>query len=247
MGASRTLSRPDLNELSPSVSSEYQGGFLVRGNPELERAVIDNYDVRVETFPGAAEVLAVGFFYKNLHDPIEQVIRGNSEGYLLVPENSESGQNLGFELEARFGLGRLWRPLERLSVNSNYSRIQSEIKLKPTVSRGAGSAEHPLQGQASYLLNAALTYTFGLGDATLLVSAVGKRLESLGLTDRPDIYDRPVTTLDAAVNWSPAARTRLKLGAKNLTDIEVRRMQGLLEYSSFHEGRSYSFSVSYGS
>jgi hypothetical protein len=54
LGASRTLSRPDLNELSPSPSLEYVGGFRVAGNPELERALIDNYDARIEAFPRRA-------------------------------------------------------------------------------------------------------------------------------------------------------------------------------------------------
>jgi outer membrane receptor protein involved in Fe transport len=247
LAASRTLSRPDLNELSPSPALEYSGGFRVAGNPNLERATIDNYDIRVELFPGAAEVLAAGVFYKRLHGPIEHVIRGESEGFLLVPENSESGQNVGFELEARIGLGRLWEPLGRFSLNSNYSRIQSEVKLRPSVSHTAGSTEHPLQGQASYLINASLTYAFPEGDATLLWSGIGKRLETLGLADRPDVYDLPITTLDAAVNWSPTQHLRLKVGAKNLTDMEVKRMQGPLEYSSYHEGRSYSLTLSYGS
>src|SRR5262249_28426304 len=52
LAASRTVSRPDLNELSPSPALEYTGGAMVLGNPNLKRARIDNYDVRVEAFPG---------------------------------------------------------------------------------------------------------------------------------------------------------------------------------------------------
>ena len=50
-GASRTLSRPDLNEMSPSPSLEYVGGYQVAGNPHLQRATLENYDVRFEAFP----------------------------------------------------------------------------------------------------------------------------------------------------------------------------------------------------
>src|SRR5262249_51370602 len=75
-GASRTLSRPDLNELSPSPSLEYIGGMRVSGNPNLHRAQISNYDARVEMFPSLSEVLAVGVFYKYLLEPIEQTIQG---------------------------------------------------------------------------------------------------------------------------------------------------------------------------
>src|SRR5262249_10869332 len=51
LAASRTLSRPDLNELSPSPTLEYVGGYQLAGNPDLKRAQIDNYDARVEVFP----------------------------------------------------------------------------------------------------------------------------------------------------------------------------------------------------
>jgi len=62
LAASRTLSRPDLNELSPSPALDYVAGYRVAGNPTLHRATIDNYDARVETYPGLGEVLAAGFF-----------------------------------------------------------------------------------------------------------------------------------------------------------------------------------------
>src|SRR5207302_7813679 len=62
LGASRTLSRPDLTEMSSRPTLEYVGGFILVGNPNLQRTRIDNYDVRVESFPGPGEVLAAGVF-----------------------------------------------------------------------------------------------------------------------------------------------------------------------------------------
>jgi outer membrane receptor protein involved in Fe transport len=38
LAASRTVSRPDLNELSPSPTLEYEGGAMKLGNPRLQRA-----------------------------------------------------------------------------------------------------------------------------------------------------------------------------------------------------------------
>lgn len=83
--------------MSPSPALEYVGGYRVAGNPELERAMIDNDDLRVEAFPSVSEVFAAGVFYKRLHDPIEQVIQGGTPP-LLVPRNSDHGRNLGLEL-----------------------------------------------------------------------------------------------------------------------------------------------------
>ncbi|HYM81114.1 MAG TPA: TonB-dependent receptor [Candidatus Limnocylindria bacterium] len=245
LGASRTLSRPDLNELSPSPALEYLAGLRKSGNPDLERATIDNYDIRLEAFPTLSEVLAAGFFFKRLHEPIEQVIQDGSPP-ILVPRNSAYGRNLGVEIEARAGLGRLWRPLERFAVNSNASFISSRVRLEPT---GTGTAEHPLQGQANFLVNAALSYTSGSGrtDVSVLVGVVGKRLDKLGLYTRPDIYEQPSTSLDATVNLTPFQGLRMKLAAKNLLDPQIRSLQDDLEISSYRTGRSYSIGLGYGS
>jgi len=245
LAASRTLSRPDLNELSPSPSIEYDGGSLVLGNPNLKRAVIDNYDVRVEAFPSLSEVLAAGFFYKRLLHPIEQVIKG-ADAQLIFPRNSDDGHNLGVELEARSSLGRIWNRLAPFSVNANGSIISSEVVLHELSHNG--SERHPLQGQASYLLNAALGYAYDAGriEATVLVSSTGKRLKNLGFAPLPDIYEQPLTTLDATIGFSPFEHSRVKVSARNLTDPKLRELQGSHEVSVYRLRRSYSIALTYG-
>jgi hypothetical protein len=245
LGASRTLSRPDLNELSPRPALEYIGGLQVAGNPALRRASIDNYDVRVEAFPGLSEVLAAGVFYKRMHEPIEQVIQGGSPP-ILVPRNSDRGRSSGVELEARTSLGRLSRRLEGFTLNTNASFIASRVRLARQLTV-IGSQEHPLQGQADYLVNAGLGYAARRAEATVLVSAVGRRLYALGLAPLPDIYERPTTSLDATVNVAPFRNSRVKLGARNLLDPRVQQLQGDREVSGYRLGRSYSIAFTYGS
>lgn len=246
LAASQTVSRPDLNELSPSPFPEYVGGYFVKGNPDLNRALLNNYDVRLEVFPGLAEVLAVGLFYKKLDEPIETVIRGGQVA-LLIPENSKDGRNQGIELEARLGLDRLWERLHGFTLNSNASFIESRVNLYPRVTR-LGSSEHPLQGQADYLVNVGLGYAVpGRLDATVLLNSVGKRLRVLGYNPLPDAYEQPVTTLDATMNLRLFGDARMKVAARNLLDPEVRLLQGDRVQSSYRSGRSYSIAVSMGS
>ncbi len=251
LAASRTLSRPDLTELSPTRGQEdYYGGYMTAGNENLKRATIENYDVRVEAFPGLSEVLAAGYFYKRLHDPIENVILASTgEGLLLRPDNQDRGSNRGVELEARVGLGRAWHRMRGLSVNSNASFIDSHVRLK-RMNAGSelGTTEHPLQGQAAYLFNFGLSYTAPKDrlDATLLLGSTGKRLYALGTYPLPDIYEQPLTTLDAALNWrTPLAR--VKLAARNLLDQRVKQLQGDREVSSYHSRRVFSIELSWGS
>ena len=242
VAASRTLSRPDLNELSPAAFPEYIGGFYVKGNPKLHRALLDNYDLRFEAFPGISEVLAAGVFYKRLREPIETVIQGGSTA-LLVPENSARGRNEGIELEARIGLGRVWTPLQAFTFNSNASLISSEVSLYPRLSR-TGTTEHPLQGQADYLVNLGMGYgTPGRLDASVMMNAIGRRLRMLGYDPLPDIYDQPMKSLDATLSMQVLRTTRVRLAARNLQDPLIRRLQGTREVSAYRSGRSYSVAV----
>jgi outer membrane receptor protein involved in Fe transport len=244
--ASRTLSRPDMNELSPSPTLEYVGGYRQAGNPNLHRAVIENYDVRAEMFPTASEVFAVGYFYKNLHEPIEQQIQG-AVPPLIGPVNSDHGRDAGVELEARSGLGRYWARLRGLSVNANASFIRSHVVLKTPITQ-LSSLEHPLQGQADYVANAGLFYESARRrtQASLLFGVVGTRLRTLGYL-LPDIYDQPTTSLDATVGWAPARWWHLQASARNLTNPNVQQLQGGKEVSAYRNGRSYSLALSFGS
>lgn len=245
--ASQTISRPDLNELSSSRSLEYVAGYQVGGNPNLHRALIDNYDVRAEVFPGLSELFAAGFFYKRLRDPIEQVIQAGSPN-ILVPRNSFGGRNYGWEFEARSSLGRVWRPLRGLSLNSNATFISSNVKLLEHPGTNQTTAnEHPLQGQASYLVNASLGYTSPKRDVDLAVLAAftGKRLTELAEGPLGNVYEQPCGALDVTALFAPVKAMSLKLGARNLLDPTVRQLQGGKELSSYRKGRSYSIAWSY--
>ncbi len=111
-----------------------------------------------------------------------------------------------------------------------------------------GSAEHPLQGQADFLVNGALSYVAPRGQAefTVLLGATGKRLFALGLAGLADVYEQPSTSLDATASLT-ALKTRVKLGARNLLDPRIRQLQGENEVSGFRAGRSYSVAFSFGS
>jgi len=251
--ASRTLNRPDMDDLSPLPALDYVGDKIRLGNPLLERATIENYDFRVEAFPSLAELFAAGVFYKRLQHPIEPALFGTNGQLGIRPENSEGGRNVGLELEARCGLGRAVPVLKPFSVNSNLSLISSRIRSRQTTNRG--NAEHALVGQAPMLLNVGLTWASGKGsELTLLSSTVGKRLKELNMTQVnsagdgiPNLYTRGMTTLDATASFATRGRGRLKLGAGNLLNRPVQELVGGLELRRYTTGRTFSVSLSFGS
>lgn len=253
LGASRTLSRPDLAEMAPVLLEDYVPGFrdmpglYFRGNPNLKRARLENYDIRLEAFPGLSEVLAIGAFTKKLDQPVELSAGGGSEP-VFSPINSEEGRNSGIELELRASLGRVWKPLRPVSINSNYTAIRSKVRL-PKRSTELVASEHPLQGQADRIVNFGVTFS-GLRDrldASLQLTHTGRKLAALGIAPAPDFYDEPLTTLDLAANLRPLPYLRVKLSGSNLTDATTLVKQGPFDSIRYRPGRGYSVSVQFGS
>ena len=252
--ASRTLNRPDLDDLSPLPAIDFVGDKIRLGNPTLSRARIANYDLRVEAFPSMGEVFAVGGFYKQLDDPIEPALVGTSGGLGVRPENSTGGRNLGLELEARTGLKRLHGSLSAFTLQSNLTLISSRIRVEQTTDRG--NSEHALVGQAPFLLNVGLTWASASGrtEVTVLSATTGDRLKELNVTNVngvgdgiPNLVTRGMTTLDATAAFTPFRGTRLKLAASNLLDRPVQEFVGPLEMRRWQTGRSFSLSFSMGS
>lgn len=252
-GASRTLSRPDLAEMAPVLLEDYVPGFrdmpglYFRGNPNLVRARLENWDVRLEAFPGLSEVFAIGAFTKRLEHPVELSAGGGSEP-VFTPINSEEGRNSGIEAEVRASLGRVWKPLAPLTINSNYTAIRSKVRL-PRRSTELVASEHPLQGQADRIVNFGVTFA-GLRDrldASLQLTHTGRKLAALGIAPAPDFYDEPLTTLDLAANLRPLPYLRVKLSGSNLTDATTVVKQGPFDSIRYRPGRGYSVSVQFGS
>src|SRR5262249_41871498 len=53
MAYSQSVNRPEFRELAKTSWFDYVNYELVYGNPDLERSLIHNYDVRIEVFPEA--------------------------------------------------------------------------------------------------------------------------------------------------------------------------------------------------
>jgi hypothetical protein len=247
LAASRTVSRPDLRELSPQVMTDYVGGYQFRGNPNLRRSSIANYDLRIEVYPGLGELLALSQFVKVIDDPIERTLIGNSSDPVIEPQNSERCRNVGAEFEARLGLARITPRLQGLAVSANLTLVHSSVTLPANTVNTV--RRRPLEGQSPYAANLGLFFTTpsGANQGSLLWNTFGKRLSESGAYVLPDIYEQPRHSLD--MTWAsrlPGAM-RLKMSAKNLLDSEIRFEQTGLVTHTYRTGRGFSVGVSYGS
>ena len=154
-----SISRPGFFEIVPyDFPGEYYDEI---GNPNLKHTKANNVDLRYELFPGLADELLVGAFYKRIVDPIEQVYaRPATSLSAIEPENVGTATNLGAELVYthyfhKFGFS--------LNYTYTHSNIPTPYKYYYDQPNGQSTSvlinkNRPLQGQAAHIGNLSLLY-----------------------------------------------------------------------------------------
>ena len=242
LSASQTLSRPEYRELSPVGYFEQVGLAVTRGNPNLIRALIENFDARWEWFPAAGEVLSLGVFVKRFKHPIEKVYvlaTGTSEISFV---NADKAHNYGMELELRKSLGVLASRLAPFTLFANSTLMKSEITPGNAGLSALTNANRPMVGQSEYVVNAGLGWTSASGawNATVLYNVAGKRIAEAGSAGLPDAYEQARHLLDVSLQLPVIADMSVRLDGKNLLDSPYRLTQGDVIRHEYHLGRVFS-------
>lgn len=247
--ASRTLDRPEFRELAPFQFTEAASLRQLFGNPNLTPAEIVSTDLRVDFFPAPGELFSLGAFYKMLDEPIEQVfIAAASTAYSF--QNADEATILGIEADAQFGLGRLTRALEFFSASVNYSWIHSDVTVRAGSIFEPTNMTRPLEGQASYVLNAGLNWNNMKGvEAGLFYNRFGERLTAAGGSGVPDLFEQPRNSLDASIGFPLTGGAKARVRATNLLDADYRFIQsanGITHIQRlFNTGRTVSVGISW--
>ncbi len=247
IAVSRTVTRPDFRELAPFEFTDFVGGRTILGNPDLERTLIDNYDLRWEVFPGTTGggVVAISAFYKRFQKPIEQIIQPQAE-VRITYENAEGANNYGVELEAKQNLGVITPKLRAFSINTNAAFISSRVVLPEDVGIQT-SSERPLQGQCPYIINISIGYEEPNWEisSSIAYNIYGKRLSDVGNHGSPDVFEQPRGQLDMSFSRTFANSYKFSISGKNLLDPDVHFKQGDETSVSYRIGRSFSLGISY--
>ena len=253
----RTLARPNMREIAPFVSFDQIGGDLVRGNSNLKRTKIDNFDVRWEWFTRPGEVVAVSGYYKRFTDPIIQMYVPSAANPERTWENVDEAKVMGVELELRKSLDFISPKLKSLRVTGNFSYIYSRVDVdsveyeQNVAINPEFKPYRPFQGQSPFLVNVNLVYSsdnLGL-DASVTFNVFGDRLDAVSLQGTPDIYEQSRSTMDVRFSKLISKRFTMTFTAKNLLNPNYSRVMyyGDGEYivSNFRTGRTYGLGVSY--
>ena len=242
--AARTVSRPEFRELAPFTFYNFLNDNLASGNPQLKRATINNYDTRLEYFPGKGQVISVSGFYKTFQNPIELLLRTGTSG---TPElyfnNINKATSYGAELEYRMNLG--W--LNRTDSNSVFSRTTfytnaSLIRSAADLSAFAGLEEYPgstrpLQGQSPYILNVGLFYE---SQKDLMVNFsynyVGQRIAIAGSIQEPSVWENGRHVLDFQIAKTWKDKYEVKLNCADLLAQDLVFFQDINKNKRYDKG-----------
>jgi outer membrane receptor protein involved in Fe transport len=239
--ASQTLARPEYRELAPLQFRDVLGGDNFLGNKDLVRALIRNADIRWEWFPTRTEVFSASVFAKQFDNPIERIYLGTSGTRIVSYQNARKANNLGVELEARTGLGKIARSLENVSLFTNATIMQSRISLRQGLA-SVTSSNRAMVGQAPYMINTGITWNTmsGSTSATLLYNTVGARIIDAGERPLPDVKELARNVVDFSLRFPLAGGVSGRFDAKNILDAQYRITQGPVTRETYYAGRTFS-------
>ena len=244
--ATQTLSRPEYRELSPILYREVIGFDNIKGNADLQRALIQNYDLRLEYYPRRGEILSVALFAKQFDNPIERIYQGTSGTRIITYVNALGANNYGVELEARKQLDFLSEGLRTLALFANATFMESSIDID--ASQGSvTNANRRMVGQAPYVINAGLTWTHPTSDAsaTVLFNRVGERINEAGELPLPDVVVQPRNVLDLSLRLPVFSTLSARVDARNLLDAKYLTTQGAVTRESYRTGRVFTVGFSW--
>lgn len=245
----RTINRPEFREIARTGFYDFIRYEIVGGNPNLKSAKAHNYDVRIEAFPQAGELLAVSAFRKVISNAIEEQLLFTSTR-TRTWFNSPRAINEGWECEARKGLGFITTYLNESNITFNYTRVFSSVTFTTVEGNSQATrvieAKRPMQGQSPYVMNIALFFsepTFRTS-LNILYNKFGRRLDAVGFL-AADVYEEARETIDATISQPIHEGLELKVGVKNLSGSKKVFTREGLPFETINTGRSYSVQVSY--
>jgi TonB-dependent receptor len=210
----QAISRPPPGDLIPSSQENAQLNQRIIGNPSLEPARSDNFDITAEYFLPPLGVISAGAFYKDISDFVFSTSRIASDGVdERTRTNGEGGKVKGLELAWVQQLSFLPGAFSGLGIETNYTWLDSE-GVYPR--READSLA--LVNSPRYIFNNVLSYASGSFSARVSYNRLPVRLESVGARAALDSYNAASSVWDLALKYSFSETGTAFLNVKNIGD-----------------------------
>ncbi|WP_421940064.1 TonB-dependent receptor domain-containing protein [Pedobacter sp.] len=224
----RALNRPGFYEIVPGkvVNEEFQE----RGNPNLKRALADNFDLRYELFPGVSEQLLIGAFYKRINDPIEYTFQADAtrgQDIYYTPGNFGTAKNYGAEVD-------YIKYFNKIGIKANYTYTHSRITTPKTtriINPATGDIqalsvdqERPLYGQSAHIANLSLLFKDtkkGL-DIQVAGAYTGPRINTVSQFLNNDLWQEGFIQMDASAEKRFKSGISIFIKANNILNTPTK-------------------------
>jgi outer membrane receptor protein involved in Fe transport len=235
---SRTVARPDFRELSRTSYYNVDDRVWVYNRKMLEQSSSDNYDLRLEWYPRAGEVVSVGGFIKKFKNPIEMItqMESSQQKFNMYSVNLDEATVKGVEINLRKSLGFLAPAsfLKDMFVSGNAAVITGDVNYAQ-LRDSEVIRERPLMGLAPYTVNAGLSYQGEVLGAAANYGRTGRKLVMSGDYEKYDQYENPRDVLDLQLSARfLRERLEVKFNASDLLNEDVivyRNCSTSIDYS----------------
>ncbi|TRO96308.1 TonB-dependent receptor [Glycocaulis profundi] len=225
----RGISRPNYPDVVARVFVSEDGDEVERGNPNLKPTLSNNVDLGLEYYFEPLGLVAVNAFYKDLSNyEFTLVSPGTFEGQpvdFIQAENAPDGFIRGVEFTWQQSFGFLPGLLANTGIFANYTFVDAEMNIGRSV---GGRDVFPLAGQSDRIWNIAVFYETDRFNARLAYTGRSDYIDGINAGDsRLDTYWEGRDQLDFTAAFEVAPRFELFLEAKNLTDTNGVRYDGV--------------------
>lgn len=268
LGYSNTIARPQFRELAISPYIDPDSDRTYRGNPGLVDSELANFDARLEYYFGRNQFFTAGVFYKDIQNPIEEVITETSlfnfvTRFINAPRAVLYGGE--FEYRTRFDMpfDGAWFDDKDWLFAINYTYTFSEVQAEagdfiinpltgvPTPAENFDLDGSELQGTPPHILNVQFGYETDVSQLTLLVGWVDERILRRGFGQGlPDVIENPGINIDLVYRRNFTVNGQdftFGLSGRNLLGEQHQEYQesdiGRVDFNTYDRGQTFSASL----
>ncbi|SEL35742.1 TonB-dependent receptor [Roseateles sp. YR242] len=251
LGLSRVVTRPNFDQLTPSLSLNVNDQTAYQGNPELDRLRANQVDGTLEYYISKSDSIYGAAFYKEVQgfvqNTVTQVAIQGTTYSLSTPTNGSDGRIRGLEIGYQGFFNQLPGYLRGLGLQANFTYVDSAA---PSSINGRTA---PLEGLSKRSANIVGMYDYGDFSARLAYNwrseyAVGSRLSyptNDGVTALTPVTMKGYGMVDAFISYAITGKIKIALEGNNLTNT-VRRSYFSdynLPRGTYADGRRFAISL----
>jgi TonB-dependent receptor len=215
----RSLSRPDYQQVLPLRTIDSSDREIQLGNTALRTPTSWNVDVAIERYVKPMGVLSVSVFHKWLHDRVWSTSRietiGGEEYSIFQPVNGRPARLRGIDLAFENQLSFLPAPLDGVGIYVTYRLVDSSI------ARGQAVGIGPLPGQPRQAGNLEVSYEKMRFSGRMGLNVHGSFLDNVDADEGSNRVYGSRMQLDASATVALTSRWRGFVEGINLTNSPI--------------------------